>query len=60
MFTDLRLSWCSDCQEETAFEFVSGGETSAYREWACTVCGAAYLDQVRIEFEPARSDRGAA
>jgi hypothetical protein len=36
--------WCHDCAESSRFEIVTAEAPSARREWACTLCGAAYIE----------------
>jgi hypothetical protein len=57
----LRHSWCGDCQADALFEQL-GHDASAggSHEWACTVCGAAYLDGINVVAERLVAKRGAA
>ena len=34
--------WCADCADDALFELVPGDGSA--REYACTVCGAAYIE----------------
>jgi hypothetical protein len=36
--------WCHDCAESSRFEIVTAGTAAAPREWACTLCGAGYIE----------------
>jgi hypothetical protein len=38
--------WCSDCRTRTLFESII--DVEARSEWACTDCGAAYLDAIDL------------
>lgn len=57
----LRLSWCSDCLAEALFEWLCH-EAAAVNceEWACTACGAAYMDGIDIVAEPPTAKQGVA
>ena len=45
----LRLSWCSDCHEDSLFERPPADvDDLDSGEWACTACGAAYLDGIDL------------
>lgn len=57
----LRHSWCGDCQSDALFEQL-GQDASAGRshEWACTVCGAAYLGGIDVVAELVVNQRGVA
>lgn len=54
---DIVEFWCGDCRQVSAFEQIKSSDTSvADREWACTRCGAAYIDtddQAAIAVAPA-------
>jgi hypothetical protein len=57
----LRLTWCSDCGGERLFEVVPA-EAHHLRahDWACTACGAAYLDGIDLSLPQVSSWSGAA
>ena len=57
----LRLAWCSDCRQATLFETVLDalGEHRG-SDWACTGCGAAYLDGIDITLSPVQVSSAAA
>lgn len=42
--------WCSDCRTRSLFERVTADGQVA--EWACTGCGAAYLDGIDVGVDP--------
>jgi hypothetical protein len=49
----LRLSWCSDCRDDRLFETVAEGAVGVTAlDWACTACGAAYLDGIDVVLIP--------
>ena len=52
----LRLLWCSDCRSDQLFERPPTVES----EWACTDCGAAYVDAIDLEIAVGGGNRGVA
>ena len=47
--------WCSDCRARALFERLV--HAAAGSEWACTVCGAAYLDAIDLVVDPVDATR---
>lgn len=41
---DITEFWCRDCGRDSSFEIVNVQGADAAREWACTICGAAYIE----------------
>ena len=58
VLAELDEFWCSDCLSLALFERIV--DAVAGSEWACTACGAAYLDAIDLVVEPARGARGVA
>jgi len=44
MLNALRLIWCGDCRDHVLFEPLGATRPDTPNEWACTACGAAYVD----------------
>ncbi|MEO8106319.1 MAG: hypothetical protein ABI720_03290 [Actinomycetes bacterium] len=43
---DITEFWCHDCGKDSSFEVVPAEGSDLAREWACTICGAAYIEAV--------------
>lgn len=41
---DITEFWCHDCGRDSLFEVVPVQGDDVAREWACTTCGAAYVE----------------
>ena len=58
---ELLTFWCSDCASDALFERLStDAERAVTLEWACTSCGAAYMDgigQLDVDVSPTAARR---
>lgn len=51
--------WCSDCAAKQSFEVVPV-DSDAPHEWACTHCGAGYIEAYDVVIEIEAGVRGVA
>jgi hypothetical protein len=58
VLAELDEFWCSDCVSLALFERIVDAVPGS--EWACTGCGAAYVDAIDRVLEPAQAARGVA
>lgn len=52
--------WCSDCAGDVSFELVPVDSDIRPREWACLICGAAYIEAFEPDVEAPAHIRGVA
>lgn len=52
--------WCSDCAAKGHFELVPVDSDASPHEWACTTCGAAYIEAYDVVVEIEAGIRGVA
>jgi hypothetical protein len=52
--------WCSDCRGKAIFEVVPVDSDAHPHEWACTTCGAGYVEAYDVVIEIEAAVRGVA